>query len=674
MKRKCKYWLSGFWVVMGMLSLGSPALAGEPADPVNTLEEITVTATKYETALKNVPASITVIHAEQLKVQNFPNQDIGDALRWVPGVTIRRAYAPFPSAANIRGAGSDGTIYLVNGIPTDYQISQAIPVEMVGRVEIIRGPASALYGANASGGVINIILKKGQEKPKARLNLGYGSFERLRSALSSDGKLDKFNYAVSGFYEDADGTNVVENNVNPSIHMIDDCNYDKKGAAATVGYDFTDQTKMQLFYSYMNDRYTRGRPHVGGDWDYNLAGVTLDHDINRGIHLHGYAAFRSDTYLHLYDRGGTNYDPSRRRDMDYDETPLELKATFRLGAGHTLTSGFFYNNESTRQQYRDLTGTTPGNNYNNEFNIQTLSGYAQDVWEISEKWVLTTGIRYDHWENYDNYFEKFTTTHPADRTDSSVSPKAGLRYNIDHDTSLWGNYGMGFNPPTSEQLYDDRTSGGNPRQPNPNLKSEKTHSWEVGLDRWFGSKVQSSIVCFYSFTEDKIMSWFDASNVYINKNLGRSQSYGSELIINVYPTENWTVSTNYTFTMATIDENPLDPSLEGNYLPFSPRHRLNLTATYRQPDDYSLSAGCRFLSDQYSDDANTVSNKGGVMMMDSSFVVDLKGTKYVKLNSGPVDRIDLSLGIDNLFGEDYRSMYMYEDPGTTFFAEVSFNF
>lgn len=137
-----------------LLTGWNTALADDKTEQVKHLDDLIVTATKYETSIKDVPASVTVIHTEDLANQNFPNQDIGDALRSVPGITVRRAYAPFPSSANIRGAGSDGTVYLVNGIPTDWQISQAIPIEIVDKVEIIRGPASALYGANASGGVV----------------------------------------------------------------------------------------------------------------------------------------------------------------------------------------------------------------------------------------------------------------------------------------------------------------------------------------------------------------------------------------------------------------------------------------------------------------------------------------------------------------------------------------
>jgi len=233
---------------------------------------------------------------------------------------------------------------------------------------------------------------------------------------------------------------------------------------------------------------------------------------------------------------------------------------------------------------------------------------------------------------------------------------------------------MGFKPPTSEQLYDDRTSGGNPRQPNPDLESETTHSWEIGVDRRFGDLLQVNLVGFYNYTDDKIMSWFNSSNVWINKNIGRSKSYGAELDMAVYLTSHLTLTANYTFNRATIDDNPSNRALEGNYLPFSPKHKANLGATYAMPESFTVSAYLRYTGRQYSDDANTERNAGGKMLMEESLVVDLKGTKHFPVTWGPIKKIDLSLSIDNLFEDDYRTFYMYEDPGTTLFGEVEIYF
>ena len=164
-------------------------------EPSAVLDTLVVTATKYETPLKEIPASVTVIRAEDIANQHLPNGDVGDVLRSVVGITTRRAYAPFPTYPNIRGMGSDATMTLVNGIPTNWEITQAIPTGNIERIEVLRGPASALYGGNATGGVINIILKKGKKTPASHLGASYGRFETLGLYGDTQGAMNKFNYA-----------------------------------------------------------------------------------------------------------------------------------------------------------------------------------------------------------------------------------------------------------------------------------------------------------------------------------------------------------------------------------------------------------------------------------------------------------------------------------------------
>ena len=79
--------------------------------------------------------------------------------------------------------------------------------------------------------------------------------------------------------------------------------------------------------------------------------------------------------------------------------------------------------------------------------------------------------------------------------------------------------------------------------------------------------------------KDKILSWFDASNVWVNQNIGRAESYGVEAAAAFHPTADWTLSANYTYNRATIEENPQNPAQEGNFLPFSPKHKANFGVT-----------------------------------------------------------------------------------------------
>ena len=338
-----------------------------------------------------------------------------------------------------------------------------------------------------------------------------------------------------------------------------------------------------------------------------------------------------------------------------------------------LTTGFSFNETSTDQEYKDW--LTTDLIQKNEYKVRTLAGYVQDVWHPIAPLTIHAGVRYDHWKNFDNYFSSYNDENLEDRTDSQWSPKVGMRYQFTNEMSGWLNYGTGFTPPTSAQLYDDRTSGGNPREPNPDLEPEKTQAWEIGLEKWMGRMVQASLVGFYNITDDKILSWFNDSNVWVNKNIGKTQSYGTEFSLALYLSQNWTINANYTYTHATIEENPTDTDKEGNYLTFTPKNKANIGITYAQPGNFFINVMGRYLGEQFCSDTNArVNPSGESLIMEESIVWDVKVVKQLKPTLKGIKGIDLSLGVDNLFGEDYRSYYMYEDPGTVLTAQVDFTF
>lgn len=672
-KQKMKVWRwTNACIAVALLTLPMYVLAGEPAKGVQQLEPVVVTATKYATPIQDVAASMTVVTAEELKEQNLPNNDVADALRAVPGVTLRRAYSPFPAYLNIRGATDAGTVVLVNGVPTEWEITQAIPFDNIERVEVLRGPGSALYGANAVGGVVNIITKEGGKGFESSIGGGYGTFNTRRGTLTSRGGFERFHYSFAGYTEKSDGTNIVRNNVNPGVHMIDDCPYDKSAASITTGYDLPNKGKLSFLYNFFHDKYTRGRPNVGGDWDRHFTTLSYDQPLSDRLAFKGYVGYRYDDLLHLYDKGGTNYALNQKRDTDYSEIPFELQLTATLGWGNTVTGGFFANHQKTDYDYKNALGAELGTV---RYSIRTLAGYLQDVWKPVENLAITGGLRFDQWKNYDNAFYNYTDKHPGNRTDENWSPKIGAKYTFADSTALWANYAVGFVPLTPEQLYDDRTSGGNPRVPNPDLKPEKTQSWELGVERWFGGVVGAKAAGFYSYTEDKIISWFNSTNVWMNKNIGRTKSYGVELDLTYQPTPNWILSANYTWNPVKIDKNSADPSLEGNDLPFSPRHKINVGVTYTRPANFTVSAFLRYLSDQQSTDSNVrCTSSGEEQFMRASYVVDVKATKHFQINQGYLRGIDLSVSVDNVFNEKYRTFYIYEDPGTVFLTELKLFF
>jgi iron complex outermembrane receptor protein len=132
---------------------------------------------------------------------------------------------------------------------------------------------------------------------------------------------------------------------------------------------------------------------------------------------------------------------------------------------------------------------------------------------------------------------------------------------------------------------------------------------------------------------------------------------------------------NYTWNEAEIEENPSNPGQEGNTLSFSPEHKANLGLHYKKPQNYMLSLFCRYLDDQHTNDDNIkYTPEGEKKYMESSFVVDITAKKQFHINRGILKAIDLSLNLDNIFDEEYRTLYIYEDPGRRIYTELAFRF
>ena len=127
------------------------------------------------------------------------------------------------------------------------------------------------------------------------------------------------------------------------------------------------------------------------------------------------------------------------------------------------------------------------------------------MWHPIAPLTIHAGVRYDHWKNFDNYFSSYIDDSLEDRTDSQWSPKVGMRYQFTDQMSGWLNYGTGFTPPTSEQLYDDRTSGGTPgsptrtwnrKKPRPG-KSVWKNGWEGCVRPPWSDTIMLPMIKFY---------------------------------------------------------------------------------------------------------------------------------------------------------------------------------
>lgn len=179
------------------------------AQEVKKLEPVVVTATKIETPQERLGAAVDVITEDDLKLYNY--ETVGDALRQIPGVEIQRSGSLGKlTDLRIRGSSTSQVQVLVDGMrvksPTagSFDFSD-LSVDQIERIEIVRGPQSTIYGADAIGGVVHIITKRGQGPFSATASSEVGNYDTLRNRLGFGGAYKIFDYAVSGSWLESNG-------------------------------------------------------------------------------------------------------------------------------------------------------------------------------------------------------------------------------------------------------------------------------------------------------------------------------------------------------------------------------------------------------------------------------------------------------------------------------------
>src|SRR5262245_25894398 len=200
---------AGILVFLVSLSLAAPAAAQMNASPTKVVDPVVVTATKIDTPAQQLGASVTVVDGEDFQTYHYPTLD--EPLRLVPGVEIRRSgsYGKTTSIS-IRGANPNQVQVLVDGMrvksPTLGQAELSdISADSIERIEVIRGPQSTLYGADAIGGVVNIITKRGKGPFSATVEQQVGNYDTYITRANALGVSGPFDYALGVFHLESNG-------------------------------------------------------------------------------------------------------------------------------------------------------------------------------------------------------------------------------------------------------------------------------------------------------------------------------------------------------------------------------------------------------------------------------------------------------------------------------------
>ncbi|OOG21235.1 outer membrane receptor protein [Thioalkalivibrio denitrificans] len=677
------------------------ALSSGPAaaQEARELSRVVVTAGGFEQELVEAPASISVITREELEQQQVRN--LAEALRGIEGVNINTLDARSNKTGNqtisLRGLPSEYTLVLIDGrrqnvpgtvAPNAFVDSASVffpPIAAIERIEVIRGPMSTLYGADALGGVVNIITRRpGAERggsaaisstfqtdpefggnttaeaygagPLAddRLALQvYGRvFERAESRVTWEGQNESL----------TDNRTMGQNPVGANVHTMGSRLTFSPDAVHdfSVGFDLTRQ-------AYNNDRGQLGRIRRDGDGRLR-DGYDTELGFNRDqIYLAHTARLPLGTVESSLTRNVTETtgrtipeaavppgDPrlGSSRKLESETTVLDTKLITGMG-DHLVSVGAQYIDAS-------LTDGIPDDTFSNS----QWGVFVEDEWSMTERFVLTGGLRYD---NHDAF-------------GGQTTPRV---YGVWSATDTWtfkGGVGRGYRAPFLEQLHDGIVGFGNQGQDplfgDPDLKPEISTNYEVSAHFHPGPDLTGHVTLFYTELKDKIERPTAASGMTDTfANIGEARIQGVEFAAAWRFAPAWRLSGNYTYTDSEVTSSIVQGFEKGDPLFSVPEHMINATLDWQATPALNTFLEAEYRSSSHRPDSFHEPHLGGSAQGASEALGDFKG--YTLFNLGAryrfTERVTMTGVIYNLLDKDfndYRAYPLRNDPSVTAHSNV----
>lgn len=626
----------------------------------STLSEMVVTATRTERRVDDVPASVTVITAKDIVTQQ--PQHAADLLRNVEGIDV----AGFGSPATLpritlRGVGGSfggsTSQILIDGMPLESPVAgihlgaHALDLNDLERVEVVRGPASALYGPSAVGGVVNFVPKRWRGAPGAELNIGAGSHDATLVSAAVGGAWDAVDFRLSASDYRTDGY-IAQPDADP-WGSRDLAPRDGKNRKFGLTGGVRPADNQEITFAVRNA--DTGSAWLGGHPNYRFDDNAESYDLGYryeagewGVFKARYRKMRQKTRI-LFDDEYANGNPgslilAEVDDRIEDSEHLDLQADLRLSRANVLTLGYAYGIGKYTSRWEDVIWGGSGESVSNS----KLNGlFVQDEHRFTEALTVLVGGRWDRYE-----FVGDTQNVVPTGKDSKVSvfnPRLGGRYRLNDATSLYATAGTAYVPALNFLKY----RSGAWWLDNPNLKPETSISYEVGVNHRAGNW-SARAALFHTDYEDKISS-IRVGAKWQFQNIGKVGIDGLELAIEG-TAGNWRPYANYAYTDSTIKENPSDPLTVGKQVQRVSPHKLNLGAVYAPSDRFYIRVSGRYVDDYYFNDRNTAN-----ALNPGHFVADAK-IGWRMPAGGMVRNAEISLAVNNLFDKRYREQqYEYMD-------------
>ena len=602
--------------------------------------EVVVTGTRNATDIRHLSQTVSVVNRNKLEQAMQPSllpvlteqvPGLFTTSRGVMGYGVSNGAAGGISLRGLSG-GNARMMVLIDGHPQyagifGHPISDAYQTLLADRVEVLRGPASVLYGSNAMGGVVNIVTRKMHEDGiRTDLHAGYGSYNTLETELTNRIRKGRFSSVISGSYNRTDG------------HRAD-MGFEQYGGYGRIGYEVTDHWNLRadVNVTHFNASYpgpvsaplldgdqriTRGMTSFAVENGYGKTSGALSFFYNWGDH------WINDGYT-----PSAGEEPKDNRFHSFDDMMgISLYQSARFFKGNRITGGFDWFRYGGEAWNEYISGEQSGtrrdlvDKHENE-----VAGYVDIRQDIGAWLTLNAGLRVDH----------------HSRVGTEWVPQAGLAFHLPRAIELKASASKGFRYPILREMYMF------PPQ-NPDLKPESMWNYEIAFSqRLLDGRLSYGVNLFYIDGKNLIMTLPNPSGSgMLNQNSGKIDNAGVEAQVAYRFSRAWSADANYSYLHM---KHPVIAA---------PEHKLYAGANFTQ-GRWSVSTGVQYVAGLYT---SVVTNGRGTDTTENFVLWNLRGqfraTKWLNIWARG----------ENLLAQRYEINAGYPMPKATVMAGIHLNF
>ncbi|WP_454256314.1 TonB-dependent receptor family protein [Pseudomonas sp. Marseille-Q8238] len=607
------------------LAIANSAVAAETS---LTLDPMVVTGTRSADSSFDQPFSVDSVDRRQIRDGQL-GINASEALNRVPGLVVqnRQNYAQDLQISS-RGFGARsafgvrGIKLITDGIPTSTADGQGqaatFNLDTAERIEVLRGPASALYGSNA-GGVIQLFSRDGQGAPTVGAQTLFGSDGLRRNRLNAEGGNDKAGFILDASRLDTDGyrdhSSARRDQTFAKLHLLPDddsrlaliySSLEQNGTQDPLGQAWeaykADPRSVNINALTYNTRKSIDHQQLGANYERHIGSGTLQ--------VNAYAGRRSVVQYQAIPRAAQN--PASHNggviDFDRDFHGGSLRWLQPLGTVDLVVGLDYDQSRDDRRGYENFSGNqlgVKGALRRDEIDtVTSLDPYAQATWKLGD-WTLQGGLRYstvqidvdDHYLNNGDESGK--------RRYEKATPTLSVGYAFTPELNGYISAGKGFETPTQGELaYAPSPATGF----NYDLAPSTSTQYEIGLKALLGGNTRLNTALFQIDTDDEIVVSSNTGGRTTYQNAGRTQRRGFELGLQSQLSEQWSASLAYTYLQAVYDSsfragNKIIDS--GNNLPGVPRTSLFAELNWQPREGMSTAIEGQYRSQVYVEDSNS---------------------------------------------------------------------